>query len=203
MMMSIDGARQDSNDLRRVVALNEEIKAVVDISRGLGLEAINAMLVSRRAGESVKGFGVVSTELRAFSGRLATMMASLSADIAGLVQGVADLSREDRQYRALAEAHKTCDDCRGLEAALTRFNSARVRAATDNRQAWARAHLGLLRSLKLCDNGRALARGAKIEAVYGGNMSGELGQAGLAIERTIERIRDRLLVGAEIAGALL
>jgi len=199
--MRIDGASQGSGELRRVVALNEEIKAVVEVSRGLGLEAINAMLVSRRAGDSVKGFAVVSTELRSFSHRLATLMDGLAGDLAALVHGVADVSR-----RAYVRGHLAATDGAGrhgseLGAAVSRIDLAMATTAMANGHAWSQVRRTLLRSLKLCDNGRALARGARIEAVYGGAMSADLAQAGQAIERTIERIRERLLAGVEIAGA--
>ena len=40
---------QASSGLQRVIALSEEVKAVAEVSRRLGLEAINAMLVARTA----------------------------------------------------------------------------------------------------------------------------------------------------------
>lgn len=190
------------SDLRRVIALSEEVKAVADVSRGLCLEAINAMLVSRRAGDGVKGFGVVSTELRRYSADLETLMRGLVADIATLVHSVANLSREDNLHRQLARAHAACGDCAGMARAMARVELAARRAAEANARDWRKVLAGIERSVRLCDTGRALARGAKIEAVYGGGMSGDLTQAGLAIERTIDKIRDRLLVGAAIAGAM-
>lgn len=184
-----------------MVALNEEIKAVVEVSRGLGLEAINAMLVSRRAGDSVKGFAVVSTELRTFSHRLATYMETLAGDLAALVHGVADVSRDARVRAHLAATEGGGRHGSGLGTALARIERTLVATTTTNARAWSRVEQALLRALKLCDSGRALARGARIEAVYGGAMSADLTQAGEAIERSIDQIRARLLVGVEIAGA--
>lgn len=201
-MMSTMDLTRGASDLQRVIALSEEVKAVLDVSRGLGLEAINAMLVSRRAGGLVKGFGVVSTELRSFSASLAASMQGLAEDIARLVHGVADLSRENNLRRQLARASVVCNDCASLKLSIARADLAAARAVETNRLDWHKVSSHIQRSVRLCDTGRALARGAKIEAVYGGEMSAELGQAGLAIERTIEKIRDRLLVGAAIAGAM-
>jgi hypothetical protein len=189
---------QASSGLQRVIALSEEVKAVAEVSRRLGLEAINAMLVARRAGDSVRGFGVVSTELRQFSAALESQMQILLVDIARLVHGVAGLAREDRMCRQLGLAGRACGDCASLKPALARVEGAAAAAADASRQDWDRVQLGIRRSIRLCDTGRALARGARIEAVYGAAMAGELGQAGQAIERSIERIRDRLLVGVAI-----
>jgi len=200
--MSMMEVPRGASDLQRVIALSEEVKTVVAVSRGLGLEAINAMLVARRAGDSVRGFGVVSTELRTFSAALESFMQGLLKDIAALVHGVADLSRVTNLRRQLARAQAACGDCPSLKSALARVDLALQRAVATNARGWSKARTDIRRSLRLCDAGRALARGAKIEAVYGGGMSEELTQAGLAIEITIERIRDRLSVGADIAGAL-
>lgn len=193
------GAAKGGHDLHRVIALNEELKAVLQVSREVELEAINAMLAARRAGDAVRGFGVVSSELRNFSGRLSGFMTDLSADISMLVHGVADLTRSRNMRRHLANAHQSCGGCAGLLPALAQMDQALARAADANTRGWLRVRKGIRHSVRLCDAGRALSRSARIEAVYGGAMRDELVQAGMAMEATIERIRGRLLAGQATA----
>jgi hypothetical protein len=46
----------------------------------------------------------------------------------------------------------------------------------------------LSRALQLCEMGGALSRSAKIEAVYGGDMTASLKQVSNQIEQTVESI---------------
>jgi hypothetical protein len=46
----------------------------------------------------------------------------------------------------------------------------------------------LKRALQLCEMGGALSRSAKIEAVYGGDMTASLKQVSNQIEQTVESI---------------
>jgi len=188
--------------LRRVVALSEEIKCINDVARNVGLEAVNTMLVARRSAASVKGFGVVSTELRLFSGKLSANMGELVEDIALLVRDVAELARKAELQRMLYAAHTACGGCREMEQALRDMEIAMRQTRYESARIWEKVARCLQRSLRLCDMGRALARSARIEAVYGGGSSRELTQSGRNIEETIERIRMRLLSGTTLTQAM-
>jgi hypothetical protein len=141
------------DDRRRAVGVHEEIKGVVSAARELSLAAINSMLVARRAGADVRGFGLASTGLRGFSSKLQARMDVLALDMADLIRDVASLTGETRPR---------------LADALARVD-------------------------------RVLARSAKIEAVYGGRFSAQPGQAGVAIDCSIELIRYRLFNAWSIA----
>ncbi|MHB1099159.1 MAG: hypothetical protein ACYCZR_06350, partial [Burkholderiales bacterium] len=54
-------------------------------------------------------------------------------------------------------------------------------------------------ALKLCQSGVALARSAKIEAVYGGEMAGTLGQVSIEVEGRMAELFERLkFLNAEV-----
>ncbi len=188
----------DMNDMRRVVGVNEEIKGVVRAARELSLVAINTMLAARRAGADVRGFAVVSLELRSFSSKLQALMDALALDMADLIRDVASLTKETCQRRRLAAALAL----RGhpvMATALAQVDCVLTRMARTNAAAWRGVQRVIAQALRQCEVGRTLARGAKIEAVYGGRFSAQLNQAGVAIERSIELIRYRLFNAWSIA----
>lgn len=189
-----------ADDMRRVVGVNEEIKGVVRVARALSVEAINAMLAARRAGMTVRGFAVVSIELRAFSGKLQALMDELAGDLADLVRAVAKLSKDLRRRRHLTTALTMSGDSPMMAASLGRIDLVLACMALANAKVWRRVRRVIAQALRLCDVGRALARGAKIEAVYGGALSAQLSQVGEVIERTIEQIRQQLCNASGITG---
>jgi hypothetical protein len=190
-----------ADDMRRVVGVNEEIKGVVQVSHELSVEAINAMLAARRAGVAVRGFAVVSTELRGFSGKLQLLMDELTRDMAELVREVAALSKERRARRHLSAALAMSGGQAGMAMTVARVDSALAQLTAENATMWSSVQRIIERAVRLSEVGRALARGAKIEAVYGGTLSGQLSQVGSVIERTIEQIRVQLFNARNIAGA--
>jgi hypothetical protein len=190
-----------ADDMRRVADVNEEIKGVVRVSHELSVEAINAMLAARRAGSAVRGFAVVTTELRGFSGKLQLLMDELTLDTTELVREVAGLSKEMRARRHLSAALAMSGGQAGMAATVARVDSELARLTAENSAMWGSVQRVIERAVRLCEVGRALARGAKIEAVYGGTLSGQLSQVGMVIERTIEQIRLQLFNARDIAGA--
>jgi hypothetical protein len=195
------GRSASAENMCRVAGVNEEIKKIVQVSHELSVEAINAMLAARRAGSAVRGFAVVTTELRGFSGKLQLLMDELTRDMAELVREVAGLSKEMRARRHLSAALAMSGGQAGTATTVARVDSELARLGTENRAMWGSVQRVIERAVRLCEVGRALARGAKIEAVYGGALSGQLSQVGAVIERTIEQIRVQLFNARDIAGA--
>ena len=72
--------KNSSSELAGFVRLNEGIKGVVLIAFQINIMALNAILLSHRAGEVALGFGVISKELRTLSVVLTGLMHALSTD---------------------------------------------------------------------------------------------------------------------------
>jgi hypothetical protein len=198
---STAGHSGSGDDMRRVADVNEEIKGIVQVSHELSVEAINAMLAARRAGSAVRGFAVVTTELRGFSGKLQLLMDELTRDMAELVREMAGLSKETRARRHLSAALAMSGGQAGMATTVARVDSELARLGRENTAMWDSVQRVIERAVRLSEVGRALARGAKIEAVYGGAFSAQLSQVGAVIERTIEQIRVQLFNARSIAGA--
>lgn len=178
-----------ADDLRRVVSVNEEIKKVIRISSEVNLVALNAMLVAKRSGERSRGFAVVSSELRVFSRKLEEAMTSLGSLIFGLVRDAAAMQKQNRERRYWLNTMAGGDAARELAQPLLRHKEASMLSTGQTiRRDWGRLQLQLSRALQLCETGGSLSRSAKIEAVYGGEMSATLKQVANQIEETVNQI---------------
>ena len=178
-----------ANDLRRVVKANEDIKKVIRISSGVNLVALNAMLVAKRSGERSRGFAVVSSELRVFSHNLDGAMSGLGTLIFELVRDAAAMQKQRQEHGRLLAIMAQGKRMRELvEPALARVDVRICGTVQEIGRDWQKLRLQLNRVLQLCETGGSLARSAKIEAVYGGDMSTILKQVASRIEETVNEI---------------
>lgn len=180
---------QDATELRRVVQANENIKKVIRISSGVNLVALNAMLVAKRSGEKSRGFAVVSSELRIFSRKLEGAMTGLGTLIFNLVKGAAAMQKQHHErchfLNALARGQQMRE---WVEPVLVRMEEHTHETREEVVRDWRHLQLQLNRVLQLCESGGSLSRSAKIEAVYGGDMSITLKQVANQIEETVNEI---------------
>lgn len=186
MQSNTDG---QARALHRMVVVNERIKDVIQISAALNMVAINAMLVAKRAGARSLGFGVVSSELRVFSRKLIDEMEHLGGEIAVLVRDTAAMRKLERMHRLLEiTLAQNARNAPLLSTALQR-NALLYRDMSESvMQDVSQLHTLLLRSVRLCDAGYSLARSAKVEAAYGGDMSHALRQVADHIEEVVAPI---------------
>lgn len=173
-------------DFQKVLSVNEKIKEVLRISGTLNMSAINAMLVAKRAGSQAKGFGVVSSELRLFSRKLVETVELLNRETAQLVSKVADLQKLDRMHHlmatALAHAQKNDDLLKNVLRLQESHRHSTVLLIEEEKRKFRNS---LNRANKLCDIGYSLARNAKVEAAYGGEMTKTLWQLAEGVEAVI------------------
>lgn len=183
-------------ELRRIVRANEEIKHVVATAGRIGLMAMNAIFLAKRAGQSALGFGVLSDELRRFSLDLQTQMTQLREMTYGTVASLTALLKQARTQQLLERTREESGGAgrRLVDAFLqTRHETA---GSFGHRERIAAMHrsLGLMLAdtAQLVELGGVLARSAKIEAAYGGPFSAALMQVSSDFERTIGEIRHSL-----------
>lgn len=176
-------------DLRRVVKANEDIKKVIRTSSWVNLVAINAMLIAKRSGERSSGFSVMSSELRVFSHKLEGTLTGLGNLIFGLVRDAAAMQKQCHEWNHLRAtmAHGPLMQER-VEPTLKNKEEIINEIRKAIRQDWRNLQLQLNCILQLCETGGFLSRSAKIEAVYGGEMSVTLKQVANKIEETVNEI---------------
>jgi hypothetical protein len=149
--------------------------------------AVNAMLAAKQSGIQARGFGVVSAELRALSSLLDQQMQDLDVFIYSLVHGVAQSAQVRRRQRFFRIAgHDGC--CPALAPGAERIDQRLAAIDSDSGERWRGLRHRLDQALRLCSTGMALARAAKIEAVYGHSLAGGLRQVAEEIETAIEGI---------------
>jgi methyl-accepting chemotaxis protein len=111
-------------DLNSTVAINESLKPVIDISHQISIVAINASLISKRAGDRSAGFRVLAIELRAFNEKVTSMMSHLGLLILRLVRHIAQLQKIKKRLNMLQAAIAKTANVPPLLAAALRHKQA-------------------------------------------------------------------------------
>lgn len=155
-----------------VVRMNEGIKRIVQISSRVDLAAVNAMLMSKRAGLGARGFGVVSGEMRVFSNKLDQCMQQLNAY-------VFDLVGESAKILSIHKRYTLCNQLNHIPASFISLRD-RVLAQLKSELNAVEQHIQQLiillqqtlnRAQRLCATGIALSHNGKIEAVHCGELA--------------------------------
>lgn len=182
-----------STQLTHTVRISQQIRQVIDASHQLNYVALNALLVSHKAGTCALGFAVVARELRAMARDLEKSMGQLDTVIHHLVGSVAAMIGGSHQMDYMHTAVAACaTPPAGMARTLTR-----MQRRADERQAHAARDWEILsqhftRALRLSDLGGALSRNAKVEAVHGGAMAGALRLVAEQVEVNVNHIISRL-----------
>ena len=174
-----------------IIYISNEIRFVMNTSRQVNLAAQNASLAARRAG-NVLGFQAVSSELKTFSQGLTDSMSGMETDILAIAQGVSGIYRQQRMYCHQQAAKDNCEDNEVLINSLSHAEHRQNKLRNTFDEQLRLLQRRLVRSQQLCNNGRALARSALIEASTGGEAECILKNVAHDIERTIEDIYARL-----------
>ena len=181
--MNICFSKSQGISLQDLARLNEEIKAVVELSRGIGLGAINAGLISNKcnAGSGSRGFGVATAELRQFSGRLEEVMHKMAEAIFREISEAATLQKLNRRCKALADAEKE-SGANALSVQIASLN-AEIAHGLNEQGSWREGLLALLlRAEQFARGGHITARMARLEAVDGGGLATTMTMAAANIE---------------------
>lgn len=186
------GKSSAAAELMRIVRMSEEIKGIVGIAFKINIMALNAIFLAKRAGSAALGFGVLSNELRVFSGELRETMSKLSGLIHANVSAVSvtlQESRHDALFLRTAAAlpqHPQLKEV--LENRRLRQETRAQRIATLRRD----LALAIDDVARLVELGSVLAKSAKIEAAYGASFAAPLAQVSGEFDQVIENIRQAL-----------
>lgn len=186
---------QRGQQLRRIVRINEEIKTVIATAFTINLMAMNAIFLAKRAGTAALGFGVLSNELRRFAIDLQKQMAMLSEMTYDSVSTVTALLKQARLNQVL---EKTLDVSSGVGKGLVenvlrnRLDGALAERQEQSGAVSRRLSQMITDTVQLVELGSVLARSAKIEAAYGGNLSIPLTQVSSDFEQSISEIQRSL-----------
>jgi hypothetical protein len=159
----IELSSDDGGDtaLARVVALNEGAKAIRRSAFEVNLRALGAIVQSRRAGASLRGFAEVSTQMQRWSETLASASARLAKGCTTRVRAVSDDARRSRQ-RALL-----CSALEGASTGLDAPSMPEVAPPRDLRSSAREVRLAVSELHALGLMASVLARAALIEACEG------------------------------------
>ena len=193
MMVAASGAQPSraGMDLLRIVRINEEIKAVVNVAFKINIMALNAIFLAKRAGTAALGFGVLSNELRVFSQDLRDCMGTLTGLIHRCVDNVSVVLQDIRHIRLLRDAVNLSPNLQ-----LSKVLARRDEENADHAQRLAALRKQLKRALedafRMVELGGVLAKSAKIEAAYGQSFAGALAQVSGEFDCVVEEISKSL-----------
>jgi len=178
------------SDFHTFLVISEEIRKVVDISRQIALVATNALLTTRQAGKGALGFGVVSSEMHAFSTMLQTMMDEVRLKIFKLNNDLADWHKQRRTLMLFQATRAKIGQRRytRLDSIISRKQEEMESKARRIDRGWNELHNELKAAFNLCLTGKGYGRNAKIEAAYGLEFGGILKQVAEQIEITMNEI---------------
>lgn len=177
--------------LQSLAMLNEEIKAVVGLSRSIGLGAINAGLISNKcnSGSGSRGFGIAAEELRQFSRKQEEVMHMMEEAVFREIAAAASLQKLVRRRNGLAAAESESGGS-ALSARIARVDEA-IRLGRCEQDEWRMSLLALLRrSEQSAKGGHVTARVARMEAVSGGAQAATMTMAAAGIEEQVLQAMD-------------
>lgn len=173
--------------LELTLVICEDIKLIIEIPFKTNLIAVNAMLITRRAGIKSRGFGIIALELRLLSGRLRKLMDEVSKVITLMIYDVVILCKTRRMMGYLQRA-QTGDQYAILDSAIARKQTIMDKLDQGVEEDLASLLTTLEDAYALCKSSEALSRNAKIEAAYGQDLSRELKLVAERIETTMDEI---------------
>ena len=173
--------------LELTLVICEDIKLIIEIPFKTNLIAVNAMLITRRAGVKSRGFSIIALELRLLSGRLRESMNEVSKIITLMIYDVVILCKAQRMMGYLQRA-LVGDQYAIIDSAISRKQADMNQLNQGIEKGLSSLLTTLEGAYELCKTSEALSRNAKIEAAYGEELSGELKLVAERIETTMTEI---------------
>ncbi len=179
----------DTNDLVLIVRVNEDIKSVVKLAHSINLLALNAILLSRKAGNVALGFGVISDELRMFSKTLTKNMEALMQLSYASIQTISLHRRHLRMNTLMASAAEQITEPAYRDYLRSSTEQAML-LRNNTLQAYEHLQILLRDAEDTSRFGSVISRSLKIEATYGGSFSHMLAQIAADFGLFIDAIPD-------------
>lgn len=173
--------------LELTLIICEDIKLIIEIPFKTNLIAINAGLITRRAGIKSRGFSIIALELRLLSGKLRELMSEVSKTIAKIIYDVTILCKAQRMMVFLQKALPG-DQYDNISPAISRKQADMNHLNHGIEEGLSSLLTTLESAYGLCKTSEALSRNAKIEAAYGQELSGELKLVAERIQTTMDEI---------------
>ncbi|MGL4996091.1 MAG: hypothetical protein ACRC01_10220 [Deefgea sp.] len=174
--------------LQQSVLIHEEVKVVVISCFEINLMGLNAILLAKKAGERARGFGVISGELRLLSLELQGEMQRLGVLTQELLAMATARLQAERRMARLTDAAAFSDKvAQMLSPAMEKTRS---RMVTFN----GGTHFSecLEDAYRTCTFGLVLARSARIESAYSGDLRTVLAELSEEFAQKIAAVLPRL-----------
>lgn len=161
-------------DLQNVAEMSDQIRQIARQAFLMQLHSANAIVMSVSHGVSVPGFGVVSEQMRQLSKELGHNIAALRTAMARWLRVVSRRVADDRSLAVLRLAAAASPAAARAVREVLRAPTVVAPAAQRARRDFS---ILLDDARQLAATGCALARTAKLEAMYGGAITAKLAEA--------------------------
>lgn len=174
--------------LQQSVLIHEEVKIVVNSCFEINLMGLNAILLAKKAGERARGFGVISAELRLLSLELQAEMQRLGELTQALLAMATTRLQAERRLARLTDAAAFSEKVASLLGPS--MEKTRAKMITFN----GGAHFSecLEDAYRTCTFGLVLARSARIESAYSGELRAVLAELSEEFAQKIAAVLPRL-----------
>ena len=184
----MQNAESGVSALHQSVLIHEEVKVVIRNCFEINLMGLNAILLAKKAGESARGFGVISGELRLLSLELQTAMQRLALLTQELLATATQRLQAERRLSKLDDAAAHSERLAlMLQPAMRQAHERLAHLVEANR-----FRECLDDANRSCTFGLVLARSARIESAYSGDMRSVLAELSETFAKKIEAILPRL-----------
>ena len=176
-----------AHPLRQVVGLRESIKTINSIAFQVNLLGLNAILLAKQFGEVARGFGVISSELRAFSKQLSHHMQAIGERSVNLVSLETQRLCIHKRHKLLcaAQGRSTSD---WLTQAQQRQQGVLSTLHVEREKTFKAMREYLDEAYQTCLFGTVIARSARIEAAYAGNQGAVLTTTSLDFSARVDQV---------------
>jgi methyl-accepting chemotaxis protein len=155
------------SDLAAVVEVNEAAKTILNASHQVNLRALDAMVRGFRAGDALRGFAEVSSQMRQWSAELDAAIRQVTELSGRQVQLVSASMRQRRMFELLTAAAQDASARPVLAEALSRWRAEFERSQSELQQFKRKLKAVLEEMEQLGLMACVLARAAAIEATSG------------------------------------
>ncbi len=185
-----------SNHLERIICIKEDVKSVNKLSRKIYMLALNAMLMSRRAGGAGTGYARVTRELRNFSESLEKSMEKLTKMSNSMARSTSTDTKRQRIVRIFNEAMQSSNK---RNSNIIYSMAVELENDHENEYEFEDVAQHLSRLQQLCRQGHNVAVLAKVEAVHINTDSSVLLNIGDEVSTYVEQVEDAMSIAYECA----
>ncbi len=154
-------------EFHSIIALNESIRAIYDLSLEIRVQALNSLLAIKNIKSQSIGFSAVSFELIHFSREMESYSEKLTQLIFSILHSVTELNKRKKNFFLLKKAQESIhSETKPLELILETREEELKKLNLNIQEKLDELKKAILQTFKFCKNGSYLTICTKIESAH-------------------------------------